>query len=97
MTRFEARGISAAYGRRQVLFDVDLPDLEAGTVLGLLGPNASGKSTLMRCLSREMAASGSVLLDGLGHLAHEEAPEVVAGKILHAARDWDILPPEQAP
>lgn len=70
MTRFgspclEVRGVSAAYGRRQVLFDIDLPRLEGGSVLGLLGPNASGKSTLMRCLSREMAAAGgSILLDG---------------------------------
>jgi len=64
MTRFDATGISAGYGRRRVLFDVSLPPLQAGDVLGLLGPNASGKSTLMRCLSGEMAAEGHIALDG---------------------------------
>lgn len=31
-------------------------------------------------------------LPGLGHLAHEEEPELVAGKILDAARALDLLP-----
>lgn len=64
MTSLEVIGVSAAYGRRQVLFDVTLPAVGAGEILGLLGPNASGKSTLMRCLSREMAAAGCIRLDG---------------------------------
>lgn len=65
--------------------------LIAGDRDGMVPPEVSEK------IGRQVAAARSVLLDGLGHLAHEEAPEVVAGKILHAARDWDILPPEQAP
>lgn len=70
MTRFVARDVSARYGRTPVLFDVSLPDLAAGEVLGLLGPNASGKSTLMRCLSREMRAEGHIVLDGVSQRDH---------------------------
>src|SRR3546814_20251230 len=55
---------AAPYGRRQVLHYVDLPLLGDGEILGLLGPNASGKSTLIRCLSREKPATGRILLDG---------------------------------
>lgn len=63
MTRLNVAGITAHYGRKQVLFDVTLPKLEAGEILGLLGPNASGKSTLMRCLAREKRARGRILLN----------------------------------
>lgn len=65
MTRFEVERVSAGYGARQVLFDVTLPALGGGDVLGLLGPNASGKSTLLRCLSREMRAEGRITMNGV--------------------------------
>ncbi|MBX2829922.1 MAG: ABC transporter ATP-binding protein [Rhodospirillales bacterium] len=64
MTRFSATGISASYGRTPILHDVDVPDLQDDDVLGLLGPNASGKSTLMRCLTGEKSHNGSITLDG---------------------------------
>mgnify|MGYP002653451327 CR=1 FL=1 len=40
------RGISAAYGKHTVLEAVDVDTLEGGQLVGLLGPNASGKTTL---------------------------------------------------
>ena len=64
MTVFTATGISAFYARQQVLDQVDLPELTDNQVLGLLGPNASGKSTLMRCLSGEKKTDGHIAIDG---------------------------------
>ncbi|MBI4247350.1 MAG: sugar ABC transporter ATP-binding protein [Candidatus Rokubacteria bacterium] len=44
------RGISKAFGAVQALSGVDL-ELGAGEVLGLVGDNAAGKSTLMKALT----------------------------------------------
>jgi iron complex transport system ATP-binding protein len=56
--------VSVGYGRRTVVHEVSIPAVENGQLLGLLGPNASGKSTLIRALSREKAATGRIAFDG---------------------------------
>jgi ABC-type branched-subunit amino acid transport system ATPase component len=43
-------GVDFSYGQLQVLFGVDL-DVRQGEVLGLLGTNGAGKSTVLRVLS----------------------------------------------
>ena len=59
-----ARGVAAGYGRRQVLFGVDL-DVGEGEVVALLGANGSGKSTVLNALSGFVRVwRGSVRLDG---------------------------------
>jgi ABC-2 type transport system ATP-binding protein len=45
-----ARAITKSFGGRIVLDDVDL-DIATGTVLALLGPNAAGKTTMVRILA----------------------------------------------
>jgi iron complex transport system ATP-binding protein len=60
----EARGLEVDRGRRRVLKGVDLA-LDAGEGLALVGPNAAGKSTLVRALAGLLpAAAGAVLLEG---------------------------------
>jgi iron complex transport system ATP-binding protein len=56
------RGLSAGYRRRPVLEGLDLPALRPGQVLSLVGPNAAGKSTMLRALAGLMPARGSVRL-----------------------------------
>ena len=46
----EVRGLWAGYGDKPVLRDVGF-SVEPGDFLGILGPNACGKSTLVRVLS----------------------------------------------
>jgi len=59
-----ARGLSLAYEGRTVVDGLDL-DIPAGQVTAIVGPNACGKSTLLRGLSRLLPpAAGTVLLDG---------------------------------
>ncbi|GGG24057.1 phosphate-import ATP-binding protein PhnC [Rhodococcoides trifolii] len=42
-------GLRTSFGDRTVLHDVDL-DVHAGEVVGILGSNGSGKSTMLRCV-----------------------------------------------
>ncbi|MCG7308144.1 ABC transporter ATP-binding protein [Brachybacterium sp. ACRRE] len=63
-SRLSARGASIGYGERTVIetLDVQIPD-DSFTVI--IGPNACGKSTLLRSMSRLLKPStGHIVLDG---------------------------------
>src|ERR1043166_7077426 len=60
----EARGLSAGYGRAQVLFGLDLA-VGQGEVVALLGRNGAGKSTTLKALMGLVEArSGEVRFGG---------------------------------
>ncbi len=62
--RLEARSLSAHHGAREVLKGIDIA-LPAGSFTVIVGPNACGKSTLLRSLARlHPPSGGNVLLDG---------------------------------
>ena len=99
--RLEARNLSAGYGRRRIITDVDLV-IEEQRITGLIGPNGSGKSTLLRVLSRFLKPQrGVVLLDGevlhalpsrevarkLAFLGQEDAvPDLSVEELVHRGR-----------
>ncbi|WP_207836816.1 ABC transporter ATP-binding protein [Williamsia soli] len=63
-SRLKADRVTIGYDKRVISesLSVDIPD---GAFTVIVGPNACGKSTLLRALSRLLApSSGSVLLDG---------------------------------
>lgn len=55
--------VSAGYGRRRVMQDLSLPPIATGTVTALVGPNAAGKSTLLRAIAGLVPATGRIVLD----------------------------------
>jgi len=56
-------GLRVAYGRRAVVDGLDLPALMPGTLTALVGPNAAGKSTLLRGIAGLVPGTrGRVLL-----------------------------------
>ncbi|MFF3004357.1 ABC transporter ATP-binding protein [Kitasatospora sp. NPDC057940] len=62
--RLAAHGLDLRYGDRTIVDGLDL-DLPGGAVTAIVGPNACGKSTLLRGLVRLLApAAGTVTLDG---------------------------------
>lgn len=70
----QVRQMSTRHGHRQVLAGLDLPALQPGTVTALIGPNAAGKSTLLRGLAGLHPAQAQIVLDGvdLSQLPREE-------------------------
>lgn len=65
MTALSIDGVSVGYGGRDVLSGITMPLLEDGTVLGILGPNGVGKSTLLRSLAGLQDFRGLVHLNGV--------------------------------
>ena len=45
----EIDGLSKSFGKNKVLKDIHL-HVEPGQILGLMGENGAGKSTMMKCL-----------------------------------------------
>ncbi|MPT47099.1 MAG: ABC transporter ATP-binding protein [Sphingobium sp.] len=55
-------GLSTGYGGKAIVSGLDLAPIEPGAVVSLLGPNAAGKTTLLRSLAGLQPATGSVRL-----------------------------------
>jgi iron complex transport system ATP-binding protein len=64
MAKLEILNIILDYGSRPVIKDVSF-QLQPGELLGLVGPNGCGKTSIIKSLSRVLAlSSGRILLDG---------------------------------
>ncbi len=71
MSGLSVGSVSVAYGARKVLSGLSLPDLAPGEVTVIAGPNAAGKSTLLRAIAqlapyRGQIRLGDVDLAGIG-------------------------------
>lgn len=64
-TRLNAHNVTLAYGERLIVNDLSL-SIPDGKVTVIIGPNACGKSTLLRALARLLKPQmGEVMLDGM--------------------------------
>ena len=58
------KGMSKSFGRNKVLKHIDL-NVKPGTIMGLMGENGAGKSTMMKCLfGTYQKDEGTIILDG---------------------------------
>ena len=65
MPIFECRNLTKNYGGVQALSNVNLT-VESGRIVGLLGPNGSGKTTMIKLANGLLTpTSGQVLIDGM--------------------------------
>ena len=78
-----AEGISLSYDRRRVIENLHV-DVPAGSFTVIIGPNACGKSTLLRALAGLLRpTSGTVRLDG---------SDIASYTAKHTARRLGLLP-----
>ncbi len=57
-------GMSKSFGRNKVLNHIDL-NVKPGSIMGLMGENGAGKSTMMKCLfGTYQKDDGTIVLDG---------------------------------
>ena len=59
----EIRNLEKSFGNKQVLFGVDLT-AQQGHILGLVGKNGAGKTTIFHSILRFLDYSGEILLGG---------------------------------
>jgi len=85
MRILEVVGLTKRFGGRTALDAVSFT-VEEGQIVALLGPEAAGKSTCLRCISGRLASdSGRVILDGL-EITGEPASRVARAGIVHPDR-----------
>lgn len=87
----EATGLRRAYGRRQVLRDIDLT-VAAGEAVAVAGPNGAGKTTLLRVLAGLARPDrGEVRLEG--QPLRRDSPEIrrAVGLVSHQTLLYDDL------
>lgn len=61
---FECKGLTKKYGNKVALNHVDL-SLESGRIVGLLGPNGSGKTTMLKLANGLLTPTeGGIFIDG---------------------------------
>ncbi|WP_414550796.1 ABC transporter ATP-binding protein [Anabaena sp. CCY 0017] len=75
----ELQNLTGGYTALPIIQDINL-SLQTGEWLSLVGANGSGKSTILKLLSRILAPQqGTVLLDGKA--IHSQPPNIVAQKL----------------
>jgi len=62
--------IGASYGRREILANVGIDTLPAGSITAIIGPNAAGKSTLFKRIAGLIFGPGVVELAGSHRSEH---------------------------
>lgn len=62
--KLEVKGVEFSYDSTPVLSDVKM-GVESGEILGIIGPNGCGKTTLLRCVNKILKPQkGSILIEG---------------------------------
>lgn len=79
VTGLEVRSMNFGYKHLHVLQDVSL-EASPGEITALVGPNAAGKSTLLKCIAGILKGRGNVWVEGrpLSECSREQVTKLVA-------------------
>lgn len=70
MVTLRLDAVGAAYGAVRILSNISTPEFLAGDFVAIIGPNAAGKSTLMRRIAGLMQGDGDVVVAGADDTRH---------------------------
>ena len=97
-TVLECKNLRKQYGKKIALKNIDL-EIPAGSIVGLLGPNGSGKTTFLNALTEYIPEgerlitiedSAELKVIGVDNLVRLEARNAnVEGKNIYRAFDWN--------
>jgi polar amino acid transport system ATP-binding protein len=88
----EARGVTKAFGEREVLHGVDF-DVAEHEAVALIGASGSGKSTLLRCIDLlEEIDDGDIFLDGEVITDPAVSPVAVRRKLGVVFQAYNLFP-----
>jgi len=79
LVKITIKDLSFSYGSRKILDDLNLV-VGDSEVLSLVGPNGSGKTTMIKCIDRILKPKGSILLNGgrdLQSLSRQEVAKYI--------------------
>ena len=86
----QVTNLSKAFGGVKALTDLDL-SVNAGEILGLIGPNGSGKTTTVNVLTGVYrASSGSVVMDGVD-VTREKPERIVRSGVVRTFQNLRIF------
>jgi len=86
------RNLSAGYPKKRIFEHFDVTDMEAGNVVALVGPNAAGKSTLLKAIAALIQVHGEVSFGSrnLLHLTPEERAKIIGYMPQHQKTDVEL-------
>lgn len=88
---FSVRGLRKAFGGLVAVRDVSF-DIPKGSIMGLIGPNGSGKTTVLNLITAELTPdSGSVLFEG-NEIVGLQSYQVCRTKIARTFQLVRVLP-----
>ena len=83
--------VSKSFDRRQVLRGITL-EVEAGSILAIMGSSGGGKTTLLRCISGLLTpSSSSITLAGINVQSQPEEARQCMGMVFQSAALFDSL------
>lgn len=80
----EISNLSFSYGAQPILKSINLT-FRPGKMTAVIGPNATGKSTLLKCISGILRGQGDVLLDGVN--INSLNPQGIAKEISYLSQE----------
>ena len=64
------QNLKSGYGKKEILHDVSIPAVQGGIFVGLIGPNAPGKSTLFKTLAGLVTPTAGTITIGTDDVTH---------------------------